>query len=57
MVGSSALPLQAYVVKNVVLSASKLVSAAQSAVITIYHYDKEAGIAAGSWMKGTMTKL
>lgn len=47
VVGSSALPLQAYVVKNVVLSASKLVSAAQSAVITIYHYDKEAGIAAG----------
>jgi ABC-2 type transport system permease protein len=47
VVGSSAMPLQAYVVKNVVESASNLVSAAQSAVITIYHYDKEAGITAG----------
>lgn len=47
VVGSSALPLQAYVVKSVVKSASKLVSAAQSAVMTIFHYDKEAGITAG----------
>ncbi|MGE5614766.1 MAG: ABC transporter permease [Bacillota bacterium] len=47
VVGSSAMPLQAYVVKNVAESAANLVSAAQSAVITIYHYDKEAGITTG----------
>ncbi len=44
VVGSSAMPLQAYVVKNIVQSAADLVSAAQSAIITIYHYDREAGL-------------
>lgn len=44
VIGSSAMPLQAYVVKNVIQSAANLVSAAQSAVITIYHYDKIAGL-------------
>lgn len=44
VVGSSAMPLQAYVVKNIVQSAANLVSAAQSAIITIYHYDREAGL-------------
>jgi len=44
VVGNSAMPLQAYVVKNVVQSAANLVSAAQSAIITIYHYDREAGL-------------
>ena len=44
VVGSSAMPLQAYVVKNVMQSAANLVSAAQSAIITIYHYDKIAGL-------------
>jgi len=44
VIGSSAMPLQAYVVKNVMESTANLVSAAQSAIITIYHYDKAAGI-------------
>ena len=44
VVGSSSMPLQAYVVKNVIQSAANLVSAAQSAIITIYHYDKIAGL-------------
>lgn len=46
VVGSSSMPLQAYVVKNVIQSAANLVSAAQSAIITIYHYDKIAGLSA-----------
>ncbi len=44
VIGSSAMPLQAYVVKNVIQSAANLVSAAQSAIITIYHYDQIAGL-------------
>ena len=44
VVGNSAMPLQAYIVKNVMQSAANLVSAAQSAIITIYHYDKMAGL-------------
>ncbi len=44
VVGSSAMPLQAYVVKNIAQSAANLVSAGQSAIITIYHYDREAGL-------------
>lgn len=44
VIGSDAMPLQAYVVKNVLQSAANLVSAAQSAIITIYHYDKIAGL-------------
>lgn len=44
VIGSSAMALQAYVVKNVMQSAANLVSAAQSAIMTIYHYSSEAGI-------------
>ncbi len=44
VIGSSSMPLKAYVVKNVVQSAANLVSAAQSAIIAIYHYDKAAGL-------------
>ena len=44
VIGSSTMALQAYVVKNVMQSAANLISAAQSAIITIYHYSKEAGL-------------
>ena len=44
VIGSSAMPLQAYIVKNVMQSAANLVSAAQSAIITIYRYDTAAGL-------------
>ena len=44
VIGNSTMPLKAYVVKNVIQSAANLVSAAQSAIITIYHYDKIAGL-------------
>lgn len=44
VIGSSAMPLEAYIVKNVLQSAANVVSAAQSAIITIYHYDKLAGL-------------
>ena len=44
VVGNSAKPLQAYVVKNIIQSAANLVSAAQSAIITIYNYDYKAGL-------------
>ncbi len=44
VVGSSAMPLQSYIVKNIIQSAANLVSAAQSAIITIYKYDYEAGL-------------
>lgn len=43
VIGSSSMPLKAYIVKNVAQSAANLVSAAQSAIIAIYHYDKAAG--------------
>jgi ABC-2 type transport system permease protein len=44
VIGSSAMPLKAYVVKNIIQSAANLVSSAQSAIITIYGYDKMAGL-------------
>lgn len=44
VIGSSSMVLQAYVTKNVIQSAANLISAAQSAIITIYHYSKEAGL-------------
>ena len=44
VIGSSAMALQAYVVRNVIQSAANLVSAAQSAIMTIYHYSIEAGL-------------
>lgn len=47
VVGNGAMPLQAYVVKNIVQSASNLVTAAQGAINTIWHYDTEAGLPDG----------
>lgn len=44
VIGSSSKPLQSLVVKNLVKSAASLVSSAQSAIITIYHYNQEAGL-------------
>ena len=44
VVGNGAMPLQAYIVKNIVQSASNLVTAAQGAINTIWHYDTEAGL-------------
>lgn len=44
VVGSSAMPLKAYIVRNIVQSAANLTSAAQSAIVTICHYSSEAGI-------------
>jgi ABC-2 type transport system permease protein len=44
VIGSKAAPLQSYVVKTLMQSAANLVSAAQSAITTIYHYNVEAGI-------------
>jgi ABC-2 type transport system permease protein len=44
VIGNGAMPLQAYIVKNTALSAANLVSAAQGAINTIWHYDVEAGL-------------
>mgnify|MGYP000615952770 FL=1 len=44
VVGNGAMPLQVYIVKNIVQSASNLVTAAQGAINTIWHYDTEAGL-------------
>jgi ABC-2 type transport system permease protein len=44
VVGNGAMPLQAYIVKSTAQSASNLVSAAQGAINTIWHYDTEAGL-------------
>jgi len=44
VIGSSAMPLKAYIVKNIAKSAANLVSAAQSAIITVYRYDIKAGL-------------
>ena len=44
VVGNGAMPLQAYIVKNTAQSAANLVTAAQGAINTIWHYDNEAGL-------------
>lgn len=44
VIGSGSKPLQSFVVKSLMQSAANLVSAAQSAITTIYHYNEEAGI-------------
>jgi len=44
VVGNGAMPLQAYIVKNTIQSAANLVSAAQSAINTIWLYDNQAGL-------------
>lgn len=44
VIGNRSMPLQSYVVKNLAQSAANLVSAGQSAINTIYHYNKLAGL-------------
>ncbi len=44
VIGNGSKPLQAYIVKNVAQSAVNLVTAAQSAINTIWYYDNQAGI-------------
>lgn len=44
VIGDSSRPLQAYIVKNISQSAVNLVTAAQSAINTIWYYDTQAGI-------------
>ncbi|MCX7843419.1 MAG: ABC transporter permease [Clostridia bacterium] len=44
VIGNKSMPLQAYVVKNLVQSAANMVTAAQSAINTIYEYNKKAGV-------------
>jgi len=44
VISNGAMPLQAYIVKNTVQSAANLVTAAQGAINTIWHYDTEAGL-------------
>jgi ABC-type multidrug transport system permease subunit len=44
VIGDSSRPLQAYIVKNISQSAVNLVTAAQSAIDTIWYYDTQAGI-------------
>lgn len=44
VIGSSARPLQSFIVKTLMQSAANLVSAAQNAITTIYHYNQEAGL-------------
>lgn len=44
VIGSKAMPLQSYIVKSLMQSAANQISAAQSAITTIYHYNEEAGV-------------
>lgn len=44
VIGSKAMPLQSYIVKSLMQSAANQVSAAQSAIMTIYHFNQEAGL-------------
>lgn len=44
VIGNRAMPLQSFVVKNLIQSAANLVSAGQSAINTIYHYNEKAGL-------------
>ncbi|MCX7924050.1 MAG: ABC transporter permease [Clostridia bacterium] len=44
VIGNKSMPLQSFVVKNVAQSAANLVSAGQSAINTIYHYNQKAGM-------------
>ena len=44
VVGNGVMPLQAYIVKNTAQSAANLVTAAQGAINTIWHYDNKAGL-------------
>ena len=44
VIGSSSRPLQSFIVKSLMQSVANLVSSAQSAIITIYHFNQEAGL-------------
>lgn len=44
VIGNKSMPLQSFVVKNLIQSAANLVSAGQSAINTIYHYNQMAGL-------------
>ncbi|MCX7749358.1 MAG: ABC transporter permease [Clostridia bacterium] len=44
VIGNKAMPLQATVVKNLIESAANLVTASQSAINSIYHYNQKAGL-------------
>jgi len=44
VIGNGSMPLQAYIVKNTAQGAANLVSAAQSAINTIWYYGKKAGL-------------
>lgn len=44
VIGSKAMPLQSFIVKSLLQSAANLVSAGQSSINTIYHYNQLAGV-------------
>ena len=44
VIGASNRPLQSFIVKSLMQSAANLVSAAQNAITTIYHFNEEAGL-------------
>lgn len=44
VIGSKAAPLQSYIVKSLMQSAANQVSAAQSAITAIYHFNQKAGL-------------
>jgi ABC-2 type transport system permease protein len=44
VIGSRSAPLQSYIVKSLMQSAANQVSAAQSAIMTIHRFDREAGL-------------
>ncbi len=43
VIGNKKKPIQSYIVKNLMLSAANLISAGQSAIAAIYHFNREAG--------------
>lgn len=44
VIGNKAMPLQSYIVKNLIQGTANIVSAGQSAINTIYHYNEKAGL-------------
>ena len=44
VIGASNKPLQSFIVKSLMQSVANLISAAQNAITTIYHYNEEAGV-------------
>jgi ABC-2 type transport system permease protein len=44
VIGNTSMPLESFVVKNLMQSAANLVSAGQSAINSIYHYSRNAGM-------------